>query len=135
MMENINIKYIDIEELGTWPIYLSDIKVSEGELVLSQHLMHERNSKIATLAKKRFKEKHEGRLYCEVCGFDFFEKYGDIGKDFIEAHHKKPVSKMDPGNFTTVNDFIMVCSNCHSMLHIGKDWLSHDELRTRIKIE
>ncbi len=26
-----------------------------------------------------------GRLYCEVCKFDFEKKYGVIGKDFIEA--------------------------------------------------
>lgn len=134
-MENIDIKYIDIEELGTWPISTTDIQFSEGELKFSQHLVRERNSKIVKLAKQRFKESHDGRIYCEICGFDFLEKYGDIGTDFIEAHHKKPVSKMVSGDFTTINDFIMVCSNCHSMLHIGKEWISHNELKLRVQSE
>lgn len=134
-MENTDIKYIDIEELGTWPISTADIQFSEGNLRLSQHFIRERNSKIVKLAKQHFKERHNGRIYCEICGFDFLEKYGAIGTDFIEAHHKKPVSKMASDDFTTVNDFIMVCSNCHSMLHIGKEWISHNELKLRIKSE
>lgn len=133
MMGNIGINYIDIEELGTWIIFQDDIQVNEGELVLSRHLRRERNQKIVKLAKKRFKESHDGRLYCEVCGFDFLEQYGDIGENFIEAHHKKPISKMESGSVTMIGDFIMVCSNCHSMLHIGKDLMSYEELKLRIR--
>lgn len=68
---------------------------------------------------------------CKVCGFDFNEFYGEIGKDFIEVHHIKPVS-----NYTsqhTINpasDLVVLCSNCHRMIHRNKDKvLSVDELK------
>ncbi len=133
MMENIDIKYIDIEELGTWPIHQAKFLVREGALTLSQHLIRERNSKIVKIAKQHFKERHNGRVFCEVCAFDFSEKYGNMGDGFIEAHHKKPISRMDPEDTTTIDDFVMVCSNCHSMLHTGNEWISHEALKEIIK--
>lgn len=132
-MENTDIKYFDIEDLGIWPIYLSDIEVSEGEQKLSQHLKRERSSKIVKVAKEFFKKRNNGRVFCEVCEFDFSKRYGTIGDDFIEAHHKKPISKMEIGDITRIDDFIMVCSNCHSMLHISKQEISPDDLKLRLK--
>lgn len=34
-------------------------------------------------------------LHCSVCGFDFEQVYGEIGRDFIEAHHTKPVASFE----------------------------------------
>ncbi len=31
---------------------------------------------------------------CSICGFDFFEVYGDVGKDFIHVHHLKQISEI-----------------------------------------
>ena len=133
-MEKLDIKYFDIEELGTWPIHLTDMEaVSEGQQKLSLHLKRERNSQIVKQAKEQFKMRNNGRLFCEVCKFDFSERYGQIGEGFIEAHHKKPISKMQPGDVTRIEDFIMVCSNCHSMLHIGNECIPHEELKARLK--
>ena len=59
---------------------------------------------------------------CQICDFSFKEKYGSIGEDFIEVHHKKPISEI--GNSYEVNpvdDLIPVCSDCHSMLHRKRD--------------
>jgi 5-methylcytosine-specific restriction protein A len=58
---------------------------------------------------------------CLICGFDFKKKYGEIGKDVIHVHHKKPLSeigvdyKVDP-----VMDLIHVCPNCHLIIHKKK---------------
>lgn len=72
---------------------------------------------------------------CEICGFDFAEKYGERGRDYIEVHHIKPLSDLktkilvDPAM-----DLICVCSNCHAMIHRRRhDTLSPDELRSMIK--
>ena len=55
---------------------------------------------------------------CKICGFDFEEIYGDIGKDFIEVHHIEPVSSFEkPRCVNPKKDLIPVCSNCHSVLH------------------
>ena len=33
----------------------------------------------------------EGIIRCVVCGFSYEEKYGEIGKGYIEIHHEKPI--------------------------------------------
>lgn len=57
---------------------------------------------------------------CQVCGMNFEQVYGELGKDYIEVHHLHPVSqgqrKVDP-----IKDLIPLCSNCHSMIHRQED--------------
>lgn len=130
-MGNTDINYYDIEELGTWSI-VSNTEFSEGDIRIYQHRKIERNPKVVKLAKECFKIRHDGRLFCELCGFDFSVKYGEMGDGFIEAHHKKPISQIDPREKTKIEDLIMVCSNCHSMLHTGEEWLSPEALKLMI---
>ena len=63
----------------------------------------------------------EGKyLKCEVCGFDFEKVYGKLGAGYIEVHHKKPVSEGE--RITDLNnDLVMLCANCHRMIHRGRD--------------
>lgn len=57
---------------------------------------------------------------CQVCGLNFEQTYGELGKNFIEVHHLHPVSQgerpVDP-----IIDLIPLCSNCHSMIHRQED--------------
>ena len=73
---------------------------------------------------------------CEVCGFDFEKVYGELGKDYIEVHHIKPLSTL--GEECEVNpdtDMICLCSNCHRMIHRNKSKvLTPDELRRVLKM-
>ncbi|MFE6170190.1 HNH endonuclease [Viridibacillus arvi] len=108
-----------------------DVSFEEGKRKLRTHIVRERNPKIIKLAKERFKEKH-GRLFCEVCDFDFYEKYGELGEDFIEGHHTIPVSELEAGQNTRVEDIALVCSNCHKMLHRRRPWLNKVELKVLI---
>ena len=72
------------------------------------------------LARRACLSKHG--YSCMVCGFNFEEKYGEIGRDFIHVHHIVPIStigqeyQIDPEK-----DLVPVCPNCHAMLHKGKD--------------
>lgn len=55
---------------------------------------------------------------CYVCGFDFAEAYGDIGRGFIHVHHLTPFAGLSgPRRTDPVSDLRPVCPNCHSMLH------------------
>lgn len=63
-----------------------------------------------------FKQKH-GHLYCERCGKDMGKVYGDVGKDYIEAHHAIPLSEYNEEHEVKPEDFIMLCPNCHTMIH------------------
>ena len=56
---------------------------------------------------------------CEVCELDFSEKYGEIGKGYIEAHHLTPLHTLK-GKKVSLNpetDFAVLCANCHRMIH------------------
>ncbi len=59
---------------------------------------------------------------CMACGFNFKEKYGDIGKNYIEAHHLVPFSQLE-GNtkLSPKKDFAVLCANCHRMIHKFED--------------
>jgi len=104
----------------------------EGKIIERIHKSRERNSKLIESAKINFRSKH-GRLFCEICGFDFEKKYGLIGKEFIEAHHTIPVSDMKPNHVTKLEEIVLLCSNCHSMAHIKRPWLSMKKLNTLVK--
>lgn len=106
---------------------------SEGKKKLRQHITRERNSQLIKKAKEKFKSEHGDKLYCEICKTDFSQVYGELGKDFIEAHHIKPVSEMQDGDETSINDIVMICSNCHSMVHRRKPWLTREELKSILK--
>lgn len=110
---------------------IADDGFPEGRLVERKHKSRERNQTLVSAAKEAFLKKNK-TLHCEICGFDFEEKYGERGRGFIEAHHTVPVSDMDPGQKTQLKDIVLVCSNCHRMLHRSRPWLRMEQLRKLI---
>ena len=57
---------------------------------------------------------------CQACDLDFGERYGKIGKGFIEAHHFRPIGTLEEGiavKYDVAVDFAVLCSNCHRMIH------------------
>lgn len=101
----------------------------EGRQQTKQHIVRERNPMLVREAKQKFKREHGGKLYCEICGFDFSVVYGDIGEDYIEIHHIKPISKMKEGERTNLNDVAVICSNCHRIIHRKKPWLTIEQVK------
>lgn len=104
----------------------------EGKKSLRTHICRERNYQVIKDAKDKYK-KENGKLTCQICGFDFEDVYGKIGKDFIEGHHTIPVSELKEGDKTKVEDIVLVCSNCHKMLHRKRPWLNPDQLEELLK--
>jgi len=71
--------------------------------------------------------------YCNVCSFDFYKKYGDIGKNYIHVHHIVPISTIRKQYVIfPERDLIPICPNCHSIIHKQIPMLSLDELRSRL---
>lgn len=103
----------------------------EGKKKLRKHICRERNAKVIKLAKENYKRKY-GILKCEICNFNFESKYGEVGEDFIEGHHIKPVSELVDGEKTKVEDIVLLCSNCHRMIHRKRPWLSKCDLKSLI---
>jgi len=106
----------------------------EGRILERLHKYRERNSNLVKKKKRNVLNK-EGRLDCEVCGFNFQEKYGDLGEGFIECHHVTPISQLRPDTVVTWNDLILVCSNCHRMIHRKTNLTTIEELRFLIQVE
>lgn len=104
----------------------------EGKIVERTHKARERNNQVISIAKEKFKKQH-GRLFCQVCGFDFEKAYGSIGKDFIEGHHTIAVSEMTTDHKTKEEDIAMLCANCHRMVHKQRPWLTMKDLNKLIK--
>lgn len=104
----------------------------EGALMTRLHRYRERSRKIVSDKKKHFLKTH-GRLFCQACGFDFVETYGERGTGFIECHHTVPVSSMEPGRKTKLSELALVCANCHRMIHSQRPWLDIEQVRSLIR--
>jgi 5-methylcytosine-specific restriction protein A len=105
---------------------LGNVSAQVSGLLERMHLRRERDRGIRDKAVKAFKRRH-GHVACEACGFDFAAVYGTRGEDYIECHHKVPLSA---SGVTTIriDDFVLLCSNCHRMIHRTRPWLSFGEL-------
>lgn len=89
-----------------------DDKLYEGALVRVMANKYERNQN----ARKECVKKKGYR--CLVCGLDFEETYGEMGRDFIHVHHVVPISSIGKEYELNVDkDLVPVCPNCHYMLH------------------
>jgi len=98
----------------------------EGKRMLRNHVCRERNYQVIKEAKERLQK---GKLICQICEFNFEIRYGEIGVDYIEGHHIIPVSELEEGAKTKIEDIVLVCSNCHKMLHRRRPWLKVGELK------
>ena len=93
----------------------------EGSRKYVTHLMAERNSSIV----KQVKESKE--WVCEICNSAFNEIYG---VSYIEAHHKVPISTYSSKHEIKLDDFSLLCPNCHKAVHIymKKDNMEYHEI-------
>jgi 5-methylcytosine-specific restriction protein A len=106
--------------------------VMEGQVLYKLHKVRERDIQIVQEKKKQAFYLF-GKLACEACIFEFEEYYGEIGKGYIECHHRTPLASFKLATKTTLEDLSLVCSNCHRMLHRDIDNLTIEDLKVRIK--
>jgi len=103
------------------------IGTEEGRSLLRLHLVRERSLALVRSFKRTLRD-----FQCSVCSFNFEQVYGEIGRDFIEAHHTKPVASLEENERVSVKDLLAVCSNCHRMLHRRVPVLTVDELKAHL---
>ena len=114
-------------------IDFEDMAAPEGRLLLSRHLVRERNASLRR-AKLTQVRRRGDRLACEACAFDFGHVYGELGEGYIEVHHRLPLHASGP-TVTRTEDLALVCSNCHRMIHRSKRWLTLEELSKHVRSE
>lgn len=119
--------------VGTFENDESIGSVTESIIEKRQYRYHrkiERNWKAGKAAKNIH------GYQCQICGFDFEERFGEIGKQYIEAHHLTPLSELPEGqaiSLDATNDFAVLCSNCHRMIHRRNAPKTVDGLRSLLK--
>lgn len=105
-------------ELGNWASQEAQSVVleqpergffGEGSRRFVSHLLVER-SKAAVDAAKRA---HPWN--CDICSMLFSDRYG---LQFVEAHHKIPISRNSGRTQVSVQDFALLCPNCHRAVHL-----------------
>lgn len=95
-------KLLEIDLLGS-------VDYMEGGRRLAVNLLVERNSKsVSDLKKLR-------EWICDICSLVSHKRYG-VG--FIEAHHKTPVHFKNFSQKVEMEDFALLCPNCHTAIHI-----------------
>lgn len=136
----------DIDPEQLWRA--SDSDVAEGENVrwtLAKCKGTQRSSDIVHFEGKRYsvtstaierdssaREKcinHFG-CFCQVCGINFEEIYGEIGKNYIHVHHRIDLAHRD-GEHTIdpKKDLVPLCPNCHAMVHTKKPAMEVEKLK------
>ena len=92
----------------------SQIVRTEGDEQVFISVRRERNSTL----RKNALDIHG--YNCRACGFNFEECYGEIGKGFIEVHHVVPLAKAGERETNPETDLVVLCANCHRMVHKRK---------------
>ena len=107
------------QEAKPKPVIAKKIKLVEGAILQERDReIHKRNPKLRELCIKHYGDEYR----CLICEMNFVERYGEIGKEFIEVHHLNPISETDGEHeVNPATDLIPLCSNCHSMIHRLED--------------
>jgi len=100
----------------------------EGVVIYRMHRFYERDRRLVRKAKAAAKAR-QGRLACEVCGFDFGQTYGSQAEGCIECHHAIPLSELGRKHVSRTRDLALLCANCHRAIHWTRPWLQVEELR------
>lgn len=96
----------------------NDIYAFEGDEAFITHRARERDRELRNKKIETFYAEH-GDIFCELCGFSFEEFYGVMGIGLIEVHHVVPLAEYKAGDITRLEDLMLVCSNCHFVIHAG----------------
>lgn len=100
--------------------FVPEDEIFEGKLITTVTKTRKRSAKLRAYAFDYYKKINQ--IKCDICGFDFEENYGKLGRDYIELHHIKPISVYEEdGKIINLEEarqnLVPLCSNCHKILH------------------
>ena len=119
--ESYRLNQFDLEAAQAFP---------EGAEKSRLHLLRERNQMVVRMAKAP--RAPAGTRCCTAPFARSVSRKSTVlfGTGFIEAHHQMPVAQLKAGSLTRIEDIVLVCPNCHNMLHRGTQLLTVQELQT-----
>lgn len=100
--------------------YDENLMITEGTRRNRNITLYERSRELRDFAIEKYTK--SGHIKCAACAFDFLDFYGEIGRDYIEIHHVKPVFQYEDEDRNVflkraLENVIPTCSNCHRMIH------------------
>jgi len=132
-------KRIKIKRREIWEYFLADdVLPNEISEDVGEPFIEGSTKRVLTNAYER---NHDARtecikiygVACVCCGFNFQEKYGDIGKYFIHVHHIRLLSELKKEYVVNPQeDLRPVCPNCHAMIHRKNPPFSIEEIKKMI---
>ena len=125
--------------------WLSNIGYSENEIqqivaILEvkeqKRLVNHKTFEGRISAKDKAQIKETLGYDCMACGMNMANTYGEYGKNYIELHHKIPYANMEENDTRTlsISDFVVLCPNCHSIIHRLNDAGDVELLKTVIRL-
>lgn len=102
-----------------------NLVIREGRRRQRKSVAYERSDDVRKAAIEYYRLEND-QIVCDICGFNFFDTYGERGRDYIEIHHEKPLSETEGEERTAflheaVQSVKPVCANCHKMIHRRRD--------------
>ena len=95
---------------------------------------YERNPYARIACINHYRKKNNGKLKCEVCGFEFGRIYGEKFIEKIHIHHLVEISSVGSQyKINAIEDLIPICPNCHMIAHSKKPPYTPDEIKEMIR--
>ena len=111
-------------------------KIIEGAKYKITVNAYERNPKAKKKCIEYYKKLNNGKVICQICGFDFGDFYGQELEGKIHIHHLKPIHEIGKEyEVDPIKDLIPVCPNCHLVIHSKKDGSTVNEVKKMISKE
>ncbi len=104
-------------------------KLVEGATYQVTVNAYERNPKARRICIAHYGAK------CFVCGFDFEDRYGEVGRGIIHVHHERALSAIGEAyEVNPITDLKPVCPNCHAVIHKRNPAFTVEEVRALLKV-
>ncbi len=108
---------------------ISEQKVNYKSEFLFQFHKNREADPLVIKVKKEMVLSLNKSLKCEVCGFDSVFVYGELGSDLMEIHYNRELKTEPALESSSMEDFIIVCSNCHKVLDKNYALIDAEDLK------
>ncbi|WP_053284797.1 HNH endonuclease [Clostridium botulinum] len=133
----ISLKNKDAKEVITIPEEITEEqsqKLKEGAKYRITVNAYERNPKAKKQCIEYYKKLNNGKVVCQICGFDFGNFYGEEAEGRIHVHHLKPLHEIgEQYKINVINDLIPICPNCHLVIHSKEPAYKPTDIKRMIK--
>lgn len=124
-----------MERPNDFEAFDEEIVIYEGAMTMRETPLYQRSKFLRDRAVEYYRDISEGELICEICNFNYKDRYGEAGNGYIEIHHRRPVYmyKGDDLNKTVdeaIKNLAPLCANCHRIVHRKRPPYSLDEVRS-----